>query len=377
MTSGFDILPAIDLRGGRVVRLEQGDFGRETAFSDDPVAVARSFVEAGARWLHVVDLDGARTGEPAHTAIIRDIVQAVGRDVAVEVAGGLRTEESVATVLTGGAARVVVGTVALRDPAFAGRLVASHGADRIAVALDVRDGMALGEGWRLGAPGIRAEDALVVLSGEGARTFEATAIDHDGRLNGPDLDLLGRLVALDRGRIIASGGVATIDDVRATLQIGCAGAIVGRALYEGRLDLRLAVAAAAPEAAHMGRRYAGVVLQGYGVGSQLMSDPSLVPGLTHHFPDWQPVPGTLNVRLPDPFDPALLPLTITSAELGGVTEDHRYAPVVIEGAIPGLVIQTLNPGGDFPAEVVELIADRHLRTSLSLADGDRIAFELV
>src|SRR6476619_5052453 len=138
----FDILPAIDLRGGRVVRLQQGDFDRETAFSDDPVAVARSFADAGVRWLHVVDLDGARTGEPVHAAIIRDIVAAVGRDLAVEAAGGLRTEESVDTVLAEGAARAVVGTAALRDPAFAGRLVATHGSIRIVAALDIRDGLA-------------------------------------------------------------------------------------------------------------------------------------------------------------------------------------------------------------------------------------------
>ena len=243
MTSGFDILPAIDLRAGRVVRLRQGDFERETAFSEDPVAVARSFAEAGARWLHVVDLDGARSGEPAHERVIHDVVRAVGGELAVEVAGGLRTEASVASALALGAARAVVGTAALRDPAFAGRLVATHGADRIAVALDVRDGMALGEGWRADAPGVRAEDALAALAAEGVATFEATAIDRDGLLGGPDLELLRRLVALDQGRVIASGGVATIDDVLAARAMGCAGAIVGRALYEGSFDLAAAISA--------------------------------------------------------------------------------------------------------------------------------------
>ena len=243
MTSGFDILPAIDLRGGRVVRLQQGDFERETAFSDDPVAVARSFVEAGARWLHVVDLDGARTGEPAHAAVIRDLVRAVGGDVAVEVAGGLRSEASVATVLALGASRVVVGTAAMRDPAFAGRLVATHGAERVAVALDIRDGLALGEGWREGAPGVRAEDALAALADQGVTTFEATAIDRDGLLGGPDLELLRRLVALDRAAVIASGGIASLDDIRAVRELGCSGAIVGRALYEGRFDIASAIGA--------------------------------------------------------------------------------------------------------------------------------------
>lgn len=241
MTSGFDILPAIDLRGGRVVRLQQGDFERETVFSGDPVAVARSFAEAGAGWLHVVDLDGARTGEPAHAAVIRDLVGAVGDRLAVEVAGGLRTEGSVAAILAAGAARAVVGTAALRDPGFAGRLVATHGPDRIAVALDIRDGLALGEGWREGASGLRAEDALAALADAGVTMLEATAIDRDGLLGGPDLELLERLVRLERGAVIASGGIASLEDLRAVRALGCAGAIVGRALYEGRLDLEEAL----------------------------------------------------------------------------------------------------------------------------------------
>lgn len=243
MTRGFDILPAIDLRGGRVVRLQQGDFERETAFSDDPVAVARAFVDAGARWLHVVDLDGARTGEPAHAVVIRGLVDAVGSRVAVEVAGGLRTEDAVAAVLAAGAARAVVGTAALRDPAFAGRLVATHGPDRIAVALDVRDGLAVGEGWRAGAAGARAEDALVALADQGVTTFEATAIERDGLLTGPDLELLLRLLEIGRSGVIASGGVTTVQDIRAVRQLGCAGAILGRALYEGRIDLASAIGA--------------------------------------------------------------------------------------------------------------------------------------
>jgi phosphoribosylformimino-5-aminoimidazole carboxamide ribotide isomerase len=241
VTSGFEILPAIDLRGGRVVRLVQGDFERETAFSDDPVAVARSFADLGARWLHVVDLDGARTGEPAHAAVIGRIVDAVGDRAAVEVAGGLRTVGSVATALAAGAARVVVGTAALRDPAIAGRLVATHGSHRIAVALDVRDGLALGDAWRAGAAGVRAEDVLVALAAQGVTIFEATAIERDGLLGGPDLDLLGRLVGLGRGDVIASGGMSSPDDISAVQALGCAGAILGRALYEERIDLASAL----------------------------------------------------------------------------------------------------------------------------------------
>ncbi len=242
MTS-FDLLPAIDLRGGRVVRLRQGDFGRETVYDRDPVEVAEEFAAAGARWIHVVDLDGAREGEPVQADVVARIVGALGGRVRCEVAGGLRMERAVQRALLAGAGRVVVGTAALRDPAFVAALIETHGVDAIVVALDVRDGLALGEGWRPGAAGVRAEDALLGLSVAGARWFAATAIDRDGLLAGPDFDLLGRLLRLDAGAVIASGGVTTLDDLRQAKAIGCAGAIVGRALYEGHLDLAAALAA--------------------------------------------------------------------------------------------------------------------------------------
>lgn len=241
MASDLDILPAIDLRGGRVVRLQQGDFARETAFSDDPVAVALDFAAAGARWLHVVDLDGARSGSPAHVTVVAAIVAAVGDHVAVEVAGGLRTPAAVADVLDAGAARAVVGTAVLRDPSFAQALVTRHGAERIVAAIDIRDGFALGEGWRPGASGVSETAALTMLADAGVTVFEATAIERDGLLGGPDLDLLGRLVGLRRGSIIASGGIATLDDLRQVRSLGASGAIIGRALYEGRFDLASAL----------------------------------------------------------------------------------------------------------------------------------------
>jgi phosphoribosylformimino-5-aminoimidazole carboxamide ribotide isomerase len=238
MSTTFELLPAIDLLGGRVVRLRQGDFDQETAYDDDPVGVARRFAEQGASWLHVVDLDGARAGEPRQLEIAASIVAEVAGRTHVELGGGLRTAQAVAGALATGAARVAVGTSALRDPAFAGEIVARHGADRIAVSIDVRDGLALGEGWRDGAPGLAAPAAVIALADAGVTTFEVTAIERDGLLEGPNLDLLRALVALDRGRIIASGGVASVDDVLAVQAVGCAGAIVGRALYEGRLDVR-------------------------------------------------------------------------------------------------------------------------------------------
>jgi len=233
----FELLPAIDLIGGRVVRLRQGDFEQVTTYGVDPRGVAGGFATAGARWLHMVDLDGARAGEPRQLEVMAHVVAEVFGRAHVEIGGGLRTAEAVAGALGTGASRAVVGTAALRDPAFAAALVAHHGPERIAVSIDVRGGLALGEGWREGAPGLPAADAIARLADAGIETFEVTAIDRDGLLEGPDLALLRRLVALDRGRIIASGGVASIDDVIAVQAAGCAGAIVGRALYEGRLSV--------------------------------------------------------------------------------------------------------------------------------------------
>ncbi len=240
--AGFDLLPAIDLRGGRVVRLEQGDFERETAYELEPTSVALAFEAAGARWIHVVDLDGAKDGARRQTSIIASVVAAVGERVRCEVAGGLRDEESVAAVLEAGAARAVVGTAALRDPVFAGRLVERFGTERVAVALDVRDGLAVGQGWVRGASGMPVERALGELSDRDVRTFIVTAIERDGLLGGPDMELLGRLVALRAGDIVASGGVSSVEDLLAVRALGCRGAIVGRAIYEGRLDLAEVVA---------------------------------------------------------------------------------------------------------------------------------------
>ena len=244
LASEFELLPAIDLIGGRVVRLEQGDFERETAFSTDPLAVATEFASGGATWLHVVDLDGARTGRPSHVGFVGAIAAALGPKVRIDLAGGLRTLEAIDEGLAAGAARVVIGTAALTDPAIPAAAVAAYGADRIAVALDVRDGLAIGEGWRSGAPGVPPDDAIRRLADVGVTTFEVTSIAGDGLLGGPDLALLGELVDVGRGRVIASGGVARVEDIEAVRRLGCAGAIVGRALYDGSLDLAAAVAAA-------------------------------------------------------------------------------------------------------------------------------------
>jgi phosphoribosylformimino-5-aminoimidazole carboxamide ribotide isomerase len=239
----FDVLPAVDLRAGRVVRLVEGDFDRETAYADDPEAAAGHLAAQGAAWLHVVDLDGARAGEPRQAATIARIVERVGDRARIEAAGGLRTDAAVDAALRSGVARAVVGTAALRDPDFARRLVDRHGPDRIAAAIDVRDGLALGEAWRAGAAGLDVDTAIERLADAGVTTFEVTAVARDGGLGGPDLDLLGRAVGLARGDVIASGGIASVDDLRAVRDLGCRGAIVGRALYEGRFTLADALAA--------------------------------------------------------------------------------------------------------------------------------------
>lgn len=243
MSSTFELLPAIDLRGGRVVRLVQGDFARELVYGSDPAEIARSFADAGAEWLHVVDLDGARAGGPRQSAVVAAIVAAVEGRARCELAGGLRTPEAVRAALDAGADRVAVGTAVLGDASLARRLVAMAGAEGVVAALDVRDGLAVGEGWRQGAPGVPVETVLARLADAGIERFEVTAIERDGGLGGPDLGLLRRLVDLGRGAIVASGGIRSVDDLLAARSVGASGAIVGRAIYEGRLDLGEAVRA--------------------------------------------------------------------------------------------------------------------------------------
>ena len=239
----FQVIPAIDLRAGRVVRLVEGDFGTETAYGTDPLATALTFAAAGASWLHLVDLDGAR-GEPRQA----DVVDAVVRGSAglrCQVGGGMRTEEAVAEMLDAGAARVVIGTAGLEDPDLLTRVVARHGADRIATALDVRAGLAVGEGWREGATGRPVDEALAMFADAGIEHVIVTAIDRDGHLAGPDFGLLTRVVDAGRCRVTASGGISTVADLLAVRGLGCEAAIVGRAIHERRLDLATALAALA------------------------------------------------------------------------------------------------------------------------------------
>jgi phosphoribosylformimino-5-aminoimidazole carboxamide ribotide isomerase len=242
------LYPAIDLRAGRVVRLAQGDFDRETAYGDDPVAQVSAFAAAGAAWVHVVDLDAARTGEP----INRRTIDAIGRTAAAEgvrmqAGGGVRDEAAAATLLDdAGIDRVVVGTAAVERPGFVS-VLAARWPDRVAVGLDVRGDEVAVRGWRDGS-GRNISDVVDDLAGAGTAAFVVTQIARDGMLAGPDLDGLAAVLEWTAVPVIASGGVGTLDDLRrlAGLDVaGCRleGAIVGRALYEGRFTLAEALAA--------------------------------------------------------------------------------------------------------------------------------------
>lgn len=239
----MELIPAIDLTAGRVVRLSEGDFGRATVYGDDPIALARRWADAGADQLHLVDLDGVRAGRAVQARLIGRIVAAVS-PVRCQVAGGLRTEDAVAVALGAGADRAVLGTALLADPALAQRLTTRFGASRIVAALDVRDGRAVGEGWRDGAPGSPVLDALGASRSAGIVAFAVTAIARDGLLAGPDLALYRELRAAMQGTsLIASGGIASIADLHDLAEVGADAAILGRALYEGRIDLTDAIAA--------------------------------------------------------------------------------------------------------------------------------------
>lgn len=241
----MDLYPAIDLRAGRAVRLLQGDYQRETVYDDDPVAVALGFGEAGARWVHVVDLDAARSGEPVNRDAIAAIAGALGRlDVAVQSGGGVRSEGAAAALADAGVARVVVGTAAMEDPALVARIAARQ---PVALGLDGRSGAVAVRGW-LESSGGSVLDVLARFAQAGVAAVVITEITVDGTLAGPDVEGLRAALAVTPLPVIASGGVGTLDDVRALARLDVdgrrlEGAIVGKALYEGRFTVTDAIAA--------------------------------------------------------------------------------------------------------------------------------------
>lgn len=238
----FQVIPAIDLRGGKCVRLLHGDFEQETIFDDDPAAVARRWQAEGAERLHVVDLEGSRDGVPRNAAAIEAILGAV--TIPVQVAGGVRDETTAARVLAAGADRVVVGTAAVRDPELIAALIRRHGAEAVIVALDARDGEVRVDGWTRGS-GSGVLELATRMQALGASRFLYTDISRDGALTGPNVDAYRGFVAMTGARVIASGGLSRVDDVIALEAAGAEGVVAGRALYTGALSLPKALAAAA------------------------------------------------------------------------------------------------------------------------------------
>lgn len=233
----MEIIPAIDLRNGRCVRLYQGDYAQETVFSDDPVGMARHWESLGASRLHIVDLDGAARGEPVNAAVVEAIARAIA--IPIQVGGGLRTLETIEHTLALGANRVILGTAAVDDQDLVAEACRRLG-EAIVVGVDARDGMVAVRGWREGS-GIVAEALVQRMASLGVRRIVYTDIARDGTLGGPNFEATAALASNSKIPIIASGGIASLDDLRRLAEIGVEGAIVGRALYTGALDLREAI----------------------------------------------------------------------------------------------------------------------------------------
>jgi phosphoribosylformimino-5-aminoimidazole carboxamide ribotide isomerase len=240
------VFPAIDILGGRAVRLAQGDYQRVTVYNEDPVAQAREFAEAGAEWVHVVDLDGARDGKPGNISVIERIVSEVG--VPVQTGGGIRTLETMERLAQAGVSRMVLGTKLATDPAFVREAVARFGGAVVA-GIDALDGMVAVEGWRQGTA-TPADELVSELRDLGIRHLVYTDISRDGMQTGVNVDAYEQIAETAGFPVIASGGISTLDDFAALAALGpdtVEGAITGRALYEGSFKLKHAIRAARGE----------------------------------------------------------------------------------------------------------------------------------
>lgn len=232
----FTVYPAVDISDGKCVRLLQGRFGTETVYSDDPVKVAVGFSSAGARWLHIVDLDGAKSGIAANRELVIDAVR--GASCPVQAGGGVRSAEDVEELLHAGANRVVLGTFALEDEGGAREVCKRYG-PRIAVSLDAREGEVTSHGWTVGT-GMPLLEAVRIFDEAGASAFVYTDVSRDGTMTGPDLEGLMRVLEVTDRPVIASGGVASLDDLRRVSGLyrsGVTGVIVGRAFYEHKFSI--------------------------------------------------------------------------------------------------------------------------------------------
>jgi phosphoribosylformimino-5-aminoimidazole carboxamide ribotide isomerase len=234
------IYPAIDLRGGLCVRLQQGDYAKETVFDSDPVSVARKWQDQGAYWLHLVDLDGAKAGRSQNGTVIERIRTSVR--IPCQMGGGLRTDTDVETAFGWGVERIVIGTRALQDPAWL-RSLCERYPHRVALGLDARDGFVASHGW-LETSHTRATEVARQVSLWPLAAIIYTDIRRDGMLEGPNFEALAEMQAVANVPVIASGGVTSVDDVRRLRELNMSGCIIGRALYEGRIDLPTALRAA-------------------------------------------------------------------------------------------------------------------------------------
>jgi phosphoribosylformimino-5-aminoimidazole carboxamide ribotide isomerase len=235
----LEIVPSIDLRGGRVVRLKQGDYGRQVNYDVDPLETARSFADAGVAWMHVVDLDGAKEGRPVQTELISRVIRTTG--LKVQAGGGIRSTDDVRRLVDAGAARVVVGTKAMEDWGWFEGLVRTPEFDRkIVLAVDAKEGVVATRGWT-GSAGRLAVDVARQVANFPLGALLYTDVARDGMMQGPNLEQTRRLAEAGPVPVIASGGVGNIEHVRQVKQLPVWGVIVGRSLYEGTLDLREAV----------------------------------------------------------------------------------------------------------------------------------------
>ncbi|MFN0071001.1 MAG: 1-(5-phosphoribosyl)-5-[(5-phosphoribosylamino)methylideneamino]imidazole-4-carboxamide isomerase [Chloroflexota bacterium] len=235
----FELIPAIDLHGGKCVRLTQGDYSQQTVYGDDPPAMAERWESLGAGRIHTVDLEAAAAGEPVQLEVIARIVQRVR--VPVQMGGGMRAPEHVQAAFDAGVDSVILGTALITDPDFADWCLTKY-ADRIILGLDAREGRVAVRGW-LERTDVLALDIAQDFARRGAKTVIYTDISRDGMLGGPNVDGVGAMVRASGMRVIASGGVSTMGHITALRDVGAAGAILGKAIYTGDLDLRAALAA--------------------------------------------------------------------------------------------------------------------------------------
>ncbi|MCC3144604.1 1-(5-phosphoribosyl)-5-[(5-phosphoribosylamino)methylideneamino]imidazole-4-carboxamide isomerase [Halanaerobium sp. Z-7514] len=229
------ILPAIDLKDGEVVRLEQGDFAKKTVYSKNPLKIAKEFAEQGAEWLHLVDLDGACAGESKNFNVIKEIAQKT--ELKIQTGGGIRKKRDLKQLLDLGVSRVIIGTLAVKDPELLSEMIQQFGADKILVSIDARDGKVATSGWKEESS-LDMLDFAVDMEKRGVKYILYTDIGRDGMLTGPDFGGLKKLKAETDLHIIASGGISSEDDLYKLADLGFYGAITGQAIYQGKIDLK-------------------------------------------------------------------------------------------------------------------------------------------